>query len=165
MEWKPDPLAFGENITAEQISDLRSYLTAHYPEFTLIERSEDEDAERIAKVRIQTPDDVTIAEKLSICDEIAKNVGVNGGAFHVDPSMPEEGIGHNALEKTGDVTLDCEVDIMDVIALNKYILGASSLCDTAAKNADTNSNGTPDETDSLAILKEVVGLTTEFTDL
>ena len=68
-------------------------------------------------------------------------------------------IGHNALERAGDVTLDCEVDIMDVIALNKQLLGAATLCDTAAKNADVNASGTPDDTDSLSILKYVVELT------
>lgn len=73
--------------------------------------------------------------------------------------VPETALGHNALERAGDVTLDCEVDIMDVIALNKQLLGAATLCDTAAKNADVNASGTPDDTDSLSILKYVVELT------
>ena len=114
--------------------------------------------------RIQTPDNVTLAEKLSICDELEKNLGVSCGMFHVDPSMPEEGIGRNALVKKGDVTLDCEVDIMDVIATNKYLLGAKKLCNTAEKNADVSGDGTPDESDSLAILKEVVGLTADVAE-
>ena len=53
---------------------------------------------------------------------------------------------------------------MDVIAANKAILGSYTLCDTARKNADISGDGTPDETDSLAILKEVVGITEGFVE-
>ena len=60
------------------------------------------------------------------------------------------------------MTLDCELDIMDVIAANKYILGVDTLCDTAKKNADVSGDGTPDASDALAIMKEVVGVTTDF---
>ena len=58
----------------------------------------------------------------------------------------------------GDVNGDGAVDIMDVIALNKYLLGSSSL-DAAAKNrADVDCNTEINSTDSLNILKYVVEL-------
>ena len=90
--------------------------------------------------------------------------------FHIvspgtSPESPaEQTLGHNALENKRDVTLDLELDIMDVIAANKAILGSYTLCDTARKNADISGDGTPDETDSLAILKEVVGITEGFAE-
>ena len=70
--------------------------------------------------------------------------------------------GRNALESPGDVTLDCELSLLDAIALNKNLLGMESLCDTALKNADADGNGTADASDSLAILRELVGLTEGF---
>ncbi len=84
--------------------------------------------------------------------------------FCSEPEESQYTLGHNALENPGDVTLDTEIDIMDVIALNKQLLGAETLCDTAKKNADVGGDGTPDATDSLAILKYVVGLTTNLAE-
>ncbi len=67
-----------------------------------------------------------------------------------------------AAGKYGDVTGDGAIDIMDVIALNKYILGSMKLDAQAKANADVDTNGTVDSTDSLNILKYVVELVTEF---
>ena len=64
--------------------------------------------------------------------------------------------GHNAMERSGDANLDCEVDILDVIAANKHILGIGTLNKTGMKNADMNGNDTTDPDDSLAILKTVI---------
>nr|MCR4643943.1 dockerin type I repeat-containing protein [Oscillospiraceae bacterium] len=79
----------------------------------------------------------------------------------IAPAGEEEGMTtrRNALLKPGDVTLDTDITIVDVIALNRNIMTGDPLCDTAKKNADINGNGAPDEADALAILKEVVELT------
>ena len=42
---------------------------------------------------------------------------------------------------------------MDVIVMNKFLLGVSELNNTAQKNADANADGALDSTDSLNILK------------
>ena len=64
--------------------------------------------------------------------------------------------GHNDMEKPGDANLDGENTILDVIAVNKCILGVGTLDKTGVKNADMNGNGTTDPDDSLAILKAVI---------
>ncbi|MBQ4464945.1 MAG: dockerin type I repeat-containing protein, partial [Oscillospiraceae bacterium] len=56
----------------------------------------------------------------------------------------------------GDVNEDGKVDIIDVIKLNKYLLGADTLSDQGKYNADVDINGKTDSTDSLNILKFVV---------
>ena len=58
----------------------------------------------------------------------------------------------------GDVNLDGAVDILDVIKLNKFLLGAGTLEDAARANADVDASGSLDSTDSLNILKAVVEL-------
>ncbi|MBQ4466176.1 MAG: carbohydrate-binding protein [Oscillospiraceae bacterium] len=58
----------------------------------------------------------------------------------------------------GDTNDDDAVDIMDVIALNKYLLGSASLTPELKAQADVDRNGTIDATDSLTILKFVVEL-------
>lgn len=56
----------------------------------------------------------------------------------------------------GDVNADKVVDILDVIALNKFLLGGGGLDANARTNADVDRNETIDATDSLNILKFVV---------
>ena len=56
----------------------------------------------------------------------------------------------------GDVTLDKTVDIMDVIALNRYLLGSLKLDAEQKANADVAQDGKYDATDSLTLLKFVV---------
>lgn len=58
----------------------------------------------------------------------------------------------------GDANCDGNVDIMDVIATNKYLLGAGTLTDQGKINADVDLQNGVDTTDSLNILKCVVEL-------
>ena len=58
----------------------------------------------------------------------------------------------------GDVNGDGAVDIMDVIALNKFLLGSASLEEDAKARADVDCNTEIDSTDSLNILKYIVEL-------
>ncbi len=60
----------------------------------------------------------------------------------------------------GDINADKAVDIMDVIALNKYLLGSGSLDEDAKKRADVDLNEKVEATDSLNILKCVVEIIT-----
>ncbi|MBQ4465828.1 MAG: leucine-rich repeat protein [Oscillospiraceae bacterium] len=70
----------------------------------------------------------------------------------------ERGIAFQAAEvlATGDVNADGEIDILDVIVLNQYLLGAVTLDSMQTAAADTDRNGTTDTTDSLVLLKYVV---------
>ena len=55
---------------------------------------------------------------------------------------------------------DGEVDILDVITLNKSIMGKESLSEEGIVNGDVNLDGKPDSTDALNILKLIVGIIT-----
>ena len=58
----------------------------------------------------------------------------------------------------GDADCDGSVSILDVISLNKYLLGRQQLTDAGKANADVDANNNINETDSLYILKCVVEL-------
>ena len=60
----------------------------------------------------------------------------------------------------GDVNLDASVSIVDVIYLNKAVMGAESLTESQKKSADCNHDGEADAADSLLILKSLVDLVT-----
>lgn len=61
----------------------------------------------------------------------------------------------------GDANVDGEVDILDVIIVNKSLLGSATLSEQGQKNADVDQKGGVDTTDSLNILKLVVKLLTQ----
>ena len=60
------------------------------------------------------------------------------------------------------MNLDNALDIMDVIAINKYLLGGTTLEKQAQINADVDLNGQIDSTDSLNILKRIVEIIPEL---
>jgi len=60
----------------------------------------------------------------------------------------------------GDADLNKKVDILDVITVNKAILGKEKLEGVGLLNADINGDGKPDTSDSLNIMKAIVGLIT-----
>ena len=62
----------------------------------------------------------------------------------------------------GDVNGDKMVDILDVIKVNKFLLGTGKLEGEYFNNADVNADTKVDGNDALNILKYVVGSITEF---
>ena len=59
--------------------------------------------------------------------------------------------------KYGDVNLDGDVTIADTVLLNKYLVKSASLSGTGLANADACKDGKVNSTDTLAILKLIVG--------
>ncbi|MCR5718907.1 MAG: endo-1,4-beta-xylanase [Oscillospiraceae bacterium] len=64
----------------------------------------------------------------------------------------------------GDANEDGEVNILDVIKVNKYIVGCTELSGQALLNADVKADGNVDSADALIILKCAIGLV-KVTDL
>ena len=102
------------------------------------------------------------------CDEIRKICEEN----EIDTSLlmfcalesgeePETPMG-TLLE--GDADGNSKIDILDVITLNKAILGKEELSQTQLKAIDFNGNGKPDSEESLKLMKYIVGLITSFTE-
>ena len=72
--------------------------------------------------------------------------------------------GHVLREK-GELTGDGIIDIMDVILLNRSILGSTTLGAEQREAADVDSDGEITTTDSLYLLKYIVRLITDFSSL
>ena len=62
----------------------------------------------------------------------------------------------------GDTTGDNKIDILDVISINKNILGKEKFTETQQKKADVDHSGKPDAKDSLDVMKYIVGLLSSF---
>ena len=149
------------HLEEAQEASVQAYLDEHHPGYTL-ERYKAEDIEPVDtngkvfyRYRIALTEELTYREKVALACELygAFQIRFNFGFLE---SSEQSALGHNALERPGDTNLDCAVDILDVIAANKHILGVGTLDKTGLKNADMNGNGTADSEDSLAILKKVL---------
>ncbi|MBE6875738.1 MAG: hypothetical protein E7496_03290 [Ruminococcus sp.] len=64
----------------------------------------------------------------------------------------------------GDADGNGQIDILDVVTLNKAILGKETLSENQLKAIDFNGNGKPDSEESLKLMKYIVGLITSFTE-
>ncbi len=66
--------------------------------------------------------------------------------------------------KAGDLNLNDKLDILDVITLNKAILGKEKLNPVQELAADANKDDKIDASDSLAIMKAIVGILEKASD-
>ena len=71
---------------------------------------------------------------------------------------PFQALDDTAVYEIGDVTGDIKIDILDVVTINKAVLGKESLTNEQIKAIDFNGNGKPDASDSLTLMKYIVGL-------
>ena len=133
----------------------QAYLAEQYPDYTLEPVDE-------GSYQIVGAEKLGRGQQLELIGELWEKFNTPDPIMAVEPSEGEFTVGHNALERKGDVDLDTALTIVDVIALNRNLMANDPLCDTAKKNADINGDGTPDEADSLAILKEIVEITKDF---
>ena len=116
----------------------------------------EENASQLTKVTLE---DLTALEDAEFTEKLGDVMTTADGQLHPKSirSCREEIYG-----AAGDTNGDECVDIIDVIMVNKYILGASKLEESAQLRSDISGNGVPDSTDSLSILKYVVEITPEL---
>ena len=76
------------------------------------------------------------------------------------PKYAEDG--ETASMLLGDADESGKIDILDVITVNKAILGKEKLSKQGELNCDVNKSGKPDSGDSLMIMKFIVGLIENF---
>ena len=143
------------NASAIDWDSIRNYLTEQHPDLTLESYAVYEGTE--THYRIGGAEDLSFREQFDLAVELWERFGIEPNIGWLQTSEPPL-TGGNALLKAGDVTLDTDISIVDVIALNRNIMTGDPLCETAKLNADLNGNGTPDETDSLNLLKYIVGI-------
>ncbi len=104
----------------------------------------------------QDPEELAKLLKSDYCltlSELPEDLYGNGGDVEPPDDDPKD---EDIL--LGDADENGTVDILDVIALNRALLGAGSLSEQAEKLADVDGDGKPSAADSLMILKYLVKL-------
>ncbi|MCR4647124.1 MAG: dockerin type I repeat-containing protein [Oscillospiraceae bacterium] len=157
---------YKEVLREIDLDAIQAYLDVHYPGYTVetfetqpFPHNDPDGVERMItqpRFRIAGAEELSFVQQVELLCELWEKFDLPVGvSYDLDSSEVNSG---NALAKKGDVTLDTDIGITDVIALNRNIMTGDLLCDTAKQNADINGNGTPDETDSLNLLKYIVGI-------
>lgn len=75
-----------------------------------------------------------------------------------DDEKPTSSAAVNGDAVYGDVNCDNKIDVLDVITLNKNLLGGGELTEQGIRNADVDLDDAPTVADSLTILKYIISL-------
>ena len=115
---------------------------------------------------IEDDEELTLDEIIDKPDKTDKDV-IAGLFDVVDGVLNGEITDEEALQLAnkilkGDATGDGEVDIIDVISVNKAILGQTVLSISAQQASDIDGDGIVSPSDSLAIMQYIVGLSEEL---
>ena len=107
---------------------------------------------------VELPDSVTEISESAFPDYQGILFGAEGSATEEFAKAHDIAFRATGSLATGDVNADGNIDIMDVIAVNKYLLGGSLLNQSQCVAADVDADGIVTPTDSLIILKYVVDI-------
>lgn len=140
-------------IAAVSECDVLQSITCRYPGSLIVN-----DCSSLTEIRFHE----TVSTDISVtsCDQLTTVYGRSADAV-LRRNCEQLGISFVSFEdsvSTGDVSADGEIGITDVIQLNRAILGGESLSSLSALLADFDGDGRITPSDSLLIMKRLVGL-------
>jgi len=140
------------------------------------------DCTSLTSITIENPDCIIYDSSTTICSgkPYSSSVGLFNGiiygyegstaqAYAEKYSLTFESIGSASETESqsgemvlGDADSNQKIDILDVITLNKAVMGKETLSENSLKAIDFNHNGKPDSEEALTLLKYIVGLIPDF---
>ncbi len=135
------------------------YLTEHAPNCALKENHYETDYIEWSDYQITPDESMSFAEQFALVADLYEATGIRPTlSFFFD--TPQLALGQNALAFSGDVTLDCAVDVSDAVLLARFCTEDSTavITDQGKQNADVNGSGNIDLDDVTAILRKIAKL-------
>ncbi len=105
------------------------------------------------------PDGTAFSDHFAIAAELYEQFGL-AAEWLCPESINEQMIGQNALAISGDVTLDCSIDVADAVLLARFCVedAAANITQTGLGNADYDGDGMTTILDVTAILRKIARL-------
>ncbi len=105
------------------------------------------------------PDGTAFSDHFAIAAELYEQFGL-AAEWLCPESINEQMIGQNSLTISGDVTLDCSIDVSDAVLLARFCTEDSKavITEQGKQNADVNGSGNIDLDDVIAILRKIAKL-------
>ena len=135
------------------------YLTEHAPNCALKENHYETDHIEWSDYQIIPDESMSFAEQFALVADLYETTGIRPTlSFFFD--TPQLALGQNALAISGDVTLDCAVDVSDAVLLARFCAEDSEAVITAQgkQNADLNYDSNITGDDVIAILRKIAKL-------
>lgn len=109
---------------------------------------------------IVPPIETTFTERFALAAEIYEQFNLYANAYPSPYENAHELLGINALAVTGDINLDCSVDVADAVLLARFCAEdtMATITETGQKNADANSDSSITIEDVTAILRKIAKL-------
>ena len=106
-------------------------------------------------------------EDFVVNEDVLQYVDENNLTYDDYKRIAAEGLDNSDLAKGSDIVLgdvdgDGETSVLDVISVNRYILGKADFSETQFTSADVDKSGIVDSADALLMMKKVVGIVEEF---
>ena len=157
-------LSFGEYEPAHFDKDkVENWLAENKPEYAVTEQiHESQLPEGIIKTwstyMITADHELSFAEQFTLAADVYEGTGIRPGIWYLETI--QNALGQNALTISGDVTLDCSIDVSDAVLLARFCTEDSTavITDQGKQNADVNGSGNIDLDDVTAILRKIAKL-------
>lgn len=103
-------------------------------------------------------ENMSFAEQFALVADLYEATGIRPGIWCLDTI--QTAFGQNALAISGDVNIDCSVDVSDAVLLSRFCAEdtAANITQTAKQNADANQDGDLSADDVIVILKMIAKL-------
>lgn len=106
------------------------------------------------------PEGTSFAEQFAIAAELYAQFGIKS-SYDIPESISSNNlIGQNALAVSGDINIDCSIDVSDAVLLARYTAedATAQITQTGLGNADVDGDGIVTLPDVTALLKKLVKL-------
>lgn len=106
------------------------------------------------------PEGTSFAEQFTIAAELYTQFGIKS-PYEIPESISSDNlIGQNALAVSGDINIDCSIDVSDAVLLARYTAedATAQITQTGLGNADMDGDGIVTLLDVTTLLKQIAGI-------
>lgn len=141
--------------------EVESWISVHAPAFQCVRTPESSEGGHTtaASFKVIPPDGTDFTEQFAVAADLYEQFGIRTDWFCAT-GTEEPMLGQNAMQKAGDITLDCAVDVSDAVLLARFCAedAGAFITEQGKTNADCNGDGGITTDDVTVILRMIAKL-------